>query len=500
MDAPGIPRIIQGGMGVAISDWRLARQVCKAGGMGVVSGTGIALIVTRRLQDGDPGGHVRRALEHFPHRPTAERIVQRFFVEGGIPDGQPYRHPSMWAVVPPRGLEALTVASAFVEVWLAKEGQGHAGPVGINVLEKIQLPHLATLYGAMLAGVDAVIVGAGMPLQIPGILDALSTHARAEYRIEVDGAAPGEEHRIAFDPEGVLPGVPAAVGTLERPRFLAIVSSVLLARTLQKRASGRTDGFIVELPTAGGHNAPPRGKLAVDERGEPVYGPRDEIDLAEMASLDVPFWLAGGYGSPGGLQAALDAGAAGIQVGTLFALCQDSGMEPELRDRAIHEALDGQAAVATSVAASPTGYPFKVVDLEGTLARPEVYAARPRLCDLGYLRTAYRTPDGTIGYRCSSEPVDDFVRKGGAVEDTVDRVCLCNALCATAGFANTRRDGTKEAPIVTSGDALSRLPEFLAGRDPHYSAADVVAWLRSGLQDASAAPPERGADARAAGV
>ncbi|MBK6320273.1 MAG: hypothetical protein IPF51_16195 [Dehalococcoidia bacterium] len=39
----------------------------------------------------------------------------------------------------------LAVASAFVEVWLAKEG--HSGPIGINVLEKVQLMHLPVLLG-----------------------------------------------------------------------------------------------------------------------------------------------------------------------------------------------------------------------------------------------------------------------------------------------------------------------------------------------------------------
>ena len=475
IDDRGLPRIIQGGMGVAISDWRLARAVCMAGGMGVVSGTGIALIMTRRLQDGDPGGHVRRALEHFPHRETAEWMIERFFIEGGIPPGQPYRHPSMWSITPPPRLEALTAASAFVEVWLAK--QGHEGAVGINLLEKVQLPHLATLYGAMLAGVDAVIVGAGMPLQFPALLDALAVHSPVDYRIDVIGAEAGEEHRIGFDPASVLPGVAAAVGTLQRPRFFAIVASVLLARTMLKRASGRTDGFVVEMPSAGGHNAPPRGRLAVDEYGEPIYGPRDEVDLAEMAALERPFWLAGGYGSPEGFRAALETGAAGIQVGTLFALCAQSGMEAELREQVVDSALDGSAAVSTSIAASPTGFPFKVVDLESSLSRPDVYAARPRLCDLGYLRSAYRGQDGRIGFRCSAEPVGDFVAKGGALDETEGRVCLCNALCATAGFPTERKDGYVEAPIVTSGDALLALPRFLEGRDRRYTAADLLAWL-----------------------
>jgi len=482
------PLIIQGGMGVAISDWRLAKSVCVAGEMGVVSGTGIALVTTSRLQLGDPGGHVRRALEHFPHRPTAEALIERFYVEGGIPAGIPFKKPSMWALVPPRGLEAITAAAAFTEVWLAKEG--HDGPVGINLLEKIQLPHLATLYGAMLAGVDAVIMGAGIPLQIPGSLDSLARHARTEYRVEVIGALREDDYHIAFEPEAVFPELPAACGPLKRPKFLAIVSSVLLARTFMKRASGYTDGFVVEMPTAGGHNAPPRGKMQLDERGEPIYGARDEVDLAAMAELGRPFWLAGGFGSPEGLESALKVGATGIQVGTLFAYCEESGMEPGLRAEVLSKALRGQAKVRTDPLASPTGYPFKVVDVPGTMAKPDVYAARPRLCDLGYLRSLYRKPDGSVGYRCSSEPIDDYIAKGGTAEDAEGRVCLCNALCATAGYANQRRNGYVEAPVVTSGDALAKLSHFVVPGAEEYRAANVIRWLRTGLQsDAAGAAP-----------
>ena len=60
------PVIIQGGMGAAVSDWRLAKTVSLAGQLGVVSGTALDVILTRRLQMGDPGGHIRRALAAFP--------------------------------------------------------------------------------------------------------------------------------------------------------------------------------------------------------------------------------------------------------------------------------------------------------------------------------------------------------------------------------------------------------------------------------------------------
>ena len=77
------PVIIQGGMGVAVSGWKLARAVSSAGQLGVVSGTAIDTVMVRRLQDGDEGGHVRRALSEFPFPQMARRILDRYFIEGG---------------------------------------------------------------------------------------------------------------------------------------------------------------------------------------------------------------------------------------------------------------------------------------------------------------------------------------------------------------------------------------------------------------------------------
>jgi len=66
-------------------------------------------------------------------------------------------------------------------VFLAKEG--HDGLVGINYLEKIQLPTLPSLYGAMLANVDYVLMGAGIPRAIPGALDHLAQGEPAQLKI-----------------------------------------------------------------------------------------------------------------------------------------------------------------------------------------------------------------------------------------------------------------------------------------------------------------------------
>ncbi|HEY6554071.1 MAG TPA: nitronate monooxygenase, partial [Vicinamibacteria bacterium] len=290
--------------------------------------------------------------------------------------------------------------------------------------------------------------------------------------LHVTDATPADRFELRFEPLQVLSPAPRP---LARPRFLAIVSSATLAMSLV-RHGGRVDGFVVEGPTAGGHNAPPRGPLTLSEDGEPVYGPRDAVDLGKLRDLGLPFWLAGSCGSPERLRQAQAEGAAGVQVGTLFAFCQESGLEGSLRARALEVVRRGEARVFTDPLASPTGFPFKVLGLEGTLSEAEVYAARPRRCDLGYLRELYRRPDGTVGYRCSGEPVEDYVRKGGRIEDTRGRKCICNGLLATAGLGQWRAEGPEPA-IVTSGDELRQVAGLLHGERRSYSAADVVAYL-----------------------
>jgi NAD(P)H-dependent flavin oxidoreductase YrpB (nitropropane dioxygenase family) len=367
--------------------------------------------------------------------------------------------------------EQFTILSAFVEVYLAREG--HRGPVGINLLTKIQMPNLALLYGAMLAGVDFVLMGAGIPREIPAVLDALARHEPAQLKLDVEGAAPGQVELLRFDPAAHWQGAPPAV---RRPRFLAIVASNTLASMLGKKASRRVDGFVVEGPTAGGHNAPPRDREVSPSTGEPLYGPRDVVDLAELRALGLPFWTAGGAGWPERLAEALRAGAAGIQVGTLFAYCDESGIAEPLRRSVLEGVVRGAVRVRTDGRASPTGFPFKVVSWDGD---PAAGVERKRVCDLGYLRTPYRRGDGTLGYRCASEPEDQFVAKGGAPEETPDRKCLCNGLLSTIGLGQRREGGVVEPPLLTSGDDVARLSEFLRGRTS-YSAAEAIRWLLGG--------------------
>ena len=462
------PKLIQGGMGVGVSNWRLARAVSTRGHLGLVSGVAIDIVLVRRLQDGDPGGHIRDALRRFPLPAMANETVEKYFIEGGRSQGQPYRHLPAYSHASPPGRYDLSVLGAFAEITLAR--QGHDNAVGLNLLTKMQIPTIACLHGAMLAGVGHVVMGAGIPREIPGILDALSEGRSASLRLDVTGLTPGDPAvNIHFDP--------ARYGTdsrVKRPAFLPIVSSHTLATVMSRKASGSIQGLVVEGPTAGGHNAPPRGTATYDALGQPLYGERDVPDLAAIQALGLPFWLAGGMTSPARVAEALKTGAAGVQVGTLFAFCRESGVDPALREQVIQMALRNEATVFTDPRASSTGYPFKVVPVSGTISEDEVYLNRPRICDLGYLREAYRTDSGSLGYRCASEPVDNYLRKGGRLEDTVGRKCLCNGLAATIGLGQVQAGGGVEPPIVTSGDDLQTIRALLGDAGEGYGADDVI--------------------------
>lgn len=466
------PTIIQGGMGVGVSNWRLANAVSRYGELGVVSGTFLDTVIARRLQDGDPCGSVRRALSNFPDQDIASKIVTTYFIEGGKQSGEPYKAVPMHGLNSPRALVDLTVAANFVEVFLAKEG--HDGIVGINYLTKIELPTLPSLYGAMLAGVDFVLMGAGIPKAIPGILDRLAEQLPVTLRITADGATPEDNIELSFDPQQYKF---AANINLYRPKFLAIVSSYTLAQTLARKSSGKVDGFVVEHHTAGGHNAPPRGEVQCDEAGEPIYGAKDEPNLSDFTKLDLPFWLAGSYGSHEKLLEAQALGAKGIQVGTAFAFCDESGVKREIKNEVIKKVRNKEARVFTDPRASSSGYPFKVVELAGTMSESAEYERRPRVCDLGYLRTAHKMPNGTIGFRCPAEPEDDYAKKGGDPKHTEGRKCLCNGLLATVGLPQVRECGYEELPIVTAGSELSGIEQFLDPNSHSYTAQDALKVL-----------------------
>ena len=501
-------KLIQGGMGVYVSNWRLARAVAMerpGETAGTVSGTALDVVYVRLLQLGDPGGHARRAFSAFDAKfgtDVGRKICDRYFIEGGKAPDARFRSAPMQVVRSedgkttfgaPNGVNGptplrfddniieLLIATGFAEVWLAKEG--HDGKIFINFLNKIDLPLIYIMYGAMLAGVDGVIVGAGNPDGLPAIRSSLASHQKVTRSLSVLYAGPGEQFTISFDPKQVAGGVFARL-PLERPAFLAIASLEELVKALAESDSEAPDGFIIEHHTAGGHNANPVGPLKKDDEGQPIYGERDEANLAIIRDVGIPFWLAGGYGSHARLQDALATGAFGIQVGSTFALAEESGMKPEYRTAILKEIRNGtdDAALVKTTIFSPTGFSFKVVQLKDTLSDDDVYEARRRTCDIGLLQQrGFSKPDEdgtrTLFQRCAAAPIDSYVNNRGIERNTDERRCLCNGLLASVGLGQVKKingEWTEEPAIVTLGNRLDGIRRLSRQGQTPYHVQDVV--------------------------
>lgn len=470
-----LPTIIQAGMGVGVSNYVLARAVAGLGHLGVVSGTAIGTVMARRLQQGGAAAEETiSALKEFPNQDIANWIMDKFSPDKRPADGKyircqvPMFHKDSGNVLrltnrknrlTASDVEKIEVAASFVEVTLAK--RGHDNPVGINYLHKVQWPILPALYGAMLAGVDAVLIGAGLPKDIARVLDAFAKAESVSVPIEVAG---DEKYSIEFDPERIGVG---NVG-LARPAFLGIVSTNLAVRALPF-----ADGYVVENHEGGGHNANPR-KGELDATGQPVYGPKDEANFGSLTTMldkrdkGQRFWIAGNYADR--LGDALSEGAVGIQVGTPFAFCRESGFEDELKQAILHQIMNG-TKVFTNARFSPTGFPFKILDVPGTLSDPNVYEERQRVCNLRYLVELYESEEeGRIKTRCPAEPVTAYLKKGGDLEDTIGRGCLCNSLMSAVGVGFPG-----EPAIVTSGSGLEVVRALGFG----YSAEDVVNFIEA---------------------
>lgn len=467
-----LPSIIQGGMGIGVSNWKLAQRVAELGAFGVVSGTALDSVLVRELQDGDPHGRLA-VLATYPDQDIVAYLKERFFMPEGKALATPYKLLPIHKFNPTLRSQRILSAASFSEVRLAKHG--HQGLVGMNLLSKLKRYTLPCMYGAMLAGVDAFLMGAGIPIEEAEQIPLLAQGLSARLRLDVDTSqapAPQDTRYYTLDPKELVAEPPV----LDVPMFFPIISSDTLARILSKKLPReRITGWIIETPIAGGHNAPPRRKR-YNEAGTPIYDERDLANLAIVAALGFPFYLAGGYGSPEKLREALACGATGIQVGSLFSLADESGYPAESKRKLIAQIHSGEIKVRTDGRVSSTGFPFKVVELEDTLGDPDFFKQRTRICDLGYLQQAFVDGKGQLQARCPAEPVDLYTKKGGEASATEGRGCLCNGLMANIGLAQNQKWGL-EQQLFTAGDELLNLP-LGSEAAPCYSAEDVLRYLR----------------------
>ncbi|MDO8669788.1 MAG: nitronate monooxygenase [Candidatus Buchananbacteria bacterium] len=469
------PKIIQGGMGIGVSTYNLARTVSSLGYVGTVSGTCAELVMVRNLQLGDLKGDWRRALSHFPIPEMAERVLRKYFIENGKSAEAGFSNVPMFTIKPSTPLIELTVCASFAQVWLAKES--HNGLVAVNLMTKLPMPMVYNIFGCMLAGVDYILIGAGIPMQIPSVLDSLEKMETAIYQLDVLGAKKGDIYQMVFDPKSI---VGDKIKSLKRPKFVPIITSHILAISMLKRLPGKIYGWIIERKDAGGHNAPPRGKVEMGSDGLIIYGPRDEPDLNRIRDLGLPFWLAGSFVSLEGIHNVFESGAVGIQAGTIFALSSESGFNEIYKRELRRLAFRGELKVYDDILASPTGFPFKVAHLPGSLSGDEEYGNRPRVCNIGHLRQLFLEKDGSIGYRCPAEPIDIFISKGGLPDEAIGRKCLCNALAANIDLRQLQaRTGYVEKPLITLGRDYEFIRYLMKSEDNSYLAYQAILYLES---------------------
>lgn len=447
-----MPRLIQAGMGVRISGARLANATSRLGALGVVSGVGLRHVVIEEVRAGNK--EVIETAGTFPLGQYVEELL------AFAPGGPQHNRPAPMDVPDPKRAarpRRLSVICAYTEVKRAQKG--HRGKIGINVMWKCALSVLPTLYGAMLAGVDALLCSAGVPMELPGILRSVRAGEDLAY-VPLSGTGTPARLEIAADePAALLAGT-------KPPRMIPVLSNYALPKRIldvweREYAGARPFAFVLENHQAGGHNAPPRNKHD--------FGELDEIDqyFDRVRALGVPIYVAGAFPG-GGTRADLarwrGRGAYGIQVGSRFALCNESGLRRDLKDQVIERNARGETTVLTDKRASPTGYPFKYVPLPGTIADPAIYEQRRRLCNRGYLLQSHfeTLPDGTVKetYLCPGMPARQYLKLGGSPEDLSGRICLCNALLSTAGFFTE-----SEPPLVTLGVSGTQVKERHTARE-----------------------------------
>ena len=333
--------IVQGGMGVGVSLAPLACAVAVAGGLGVISSACLDRLVSKRS-----------------------------------------------------GKKTSTYDAVYEEVSLAKAAGGFAG---INIMVALQRDYEASVRGAIDAGADAIISGAGLPLALPAIQK---------------------------------PGDTALVPIVSSVRALDII------RRRWERQGQRPDAVVLEGPLAGGHLGFRMDQVDLQENTlEALLPPVKEY---AMAHGDFPVIVAGGIYTHEDIARFIAAGADGVQMGTRFLATEESSATPAYK-QAVVEATREDILVADDPG-SPCGLPFRV------LRKSPMYVSalarrRPPKCDKGYVLLRDEKGDFT---------------KCPAKESNEHHFCICNGLLSSAGY-----NPDKEEPIYTVGALAWRVDRIM---------------------------------------
>ncbi len=290
--------VVQGGMGVGVSAHRLAAAVAREGGVGTLSSVDL-----------------RR---HHPDLMERTR---------GLDMARPDKAREL--------IDAANLEAIGREVKAARESAGGHGLLAINVMRAVTA-YAASVKQALEAGIDAVVVGAGLPLDLP---DLAQDHPKAALIPILSDAR----------------GVQLIVKKWERKKRLP-------------------DAIVIEHPRlAGGH----LGAAKVADLGDPRFDFENVIpqSLAFLRSAgiekDIPLIAAGGVRSGADIRRLQALGAAAVQLGTPFAVTTECDADEGFK-RVLAEASDEDLVEFTSVA----GLPARAV---GTPWLRNYLRAEPRL-------------------------------------------------------------------------------------------------------------------------
>ena len=266
--------VVQGGMGVGVSGHRLAGSVAREGAVGTVASVDLR--------------------HHHPDLMAQSRHC-RDKVQ----------------------LDQLNLVALDREMQAARQRSAGNGLIAVNVMKAVT-EHTQLVRQACVSGADAIVMGAGLPLDLPDVT--------ADY-----------------------PSV-ALIPILSDARGIAL----LLKKWLRK---GRLpDAIVIEHPRhAGGH----LGAARISE----LHDPRFEFDvvltqtraLMQELGIDperVPLICAGGINSHEQVRELFRLGAAGVQLGTAFAVSAESDAHPVFK-QVLAEARPEDVVEFVSVAGLP---------------------------------------------------------------------------------------------------------------------------------------------------
>jgi nitronate monooxygenase len=273
--------IVQGGMGVGVSAHKLAGSVAELGGVGTLSSVDL-----------------RR------HHPDLMARTQGLAAQAG-------QAAEAKALIDAANLEALTR-----EVGAARERSQGRGLLAVNVMRAVS-DYAAQVKRSLEAGIDAVVVGAGLPLDLP---DLAADHPDALLM------------PILSDSRGVA----LIVKKWERKKRLP-------------------DAIVIEHPRlAGGHLGAARIPDVNDPRFEFERVLPESIEFLRKAGIDreIPLIVAGGIRTFEDVRRVQSLGAAAVQLGTPFAVTTEGDAHPDFK-RVLAEARDEDVVEFTSVAGLP---------------------------------------------------------------------------------------------------------------------------------------------------